>query len=175
MARGRSFTARPAKRAKAWANMGESGFTEAFSANGTQIIGGTVGQTFESRSTILRCRGHGIIQANGAVAGDQAVLTLGLGLVDLDAFNAGDGSMPDPADDERFGWLWFGSFPVFTGTPLTDVSQVGGAVRYEIDTKAMRVTRLNQVLVLIGQYVDVTGTPPVEVVQGIIRVLSALA
>jgi len=173
VAHGRQFAA--ARRVKQWDNMGEVGVTEAFTANGTQIIAGAA-QTFNAGATILRVRGSGLITMKGATDNDKAAIALGLLLVDADAFAAGDSAMPDPADDSTRGYLWFGSWVlnsvIVTGT---QVSEACATVRFEIDTKAMRKTRATETLVMVGQYVDMAGAPPIDVMLGVMRVLTALA
>ena len=173
---GRNFA--PARREKQWVNIGEGGTLETFTANATQIIG-VAAQTFESRATILRVRGTGLIFIDNSVLNDLVVFTMGLVIVTSDAFAVGDSAMPDPADDQTIGWLWHGSWVLGAKVPLgsteANQSDIAGVVRFDIDSKAMRKTRVDETLVMVGQYVNLTGNPPLSVGLGVLRCLTALS
>ncbi len=116
--------------------------------------------------TILRCLGEVLVGPgnSGIVANDGMRVTFGLGLVTTDAFTVGATAMPDPASEPEFDWLWW--YPVALRFPTADGSLVGIAsesARIRLETKAMRRASHSETLVLLGQYEDITGTPPVRV------------
>ena len=107
---------------------------------GSTLIGAGAASTLEG-STVVRLRGHLLIQANTAV-GTQDHMTgaFGIGIVQNTAFTAGIASVPTPvteSSDEN--WLFhqfFSIAPPAGGETWAD--GVSSALRMDVDTKAMR-------------------------------------
>jgi len=152
----------------AWLNLDD--VLNAFTSNALAIIGTL---SFTGPGTIHRVRGgevSGFFVASAA--SDLATIVLALGIVSTDAATAGVGSMPAPFGDTDYPWMWWKSFT------LSDSDASGGQgvlgmhyFRTEIETKAMRIVKPKQSLVLVAQYIDAVGTPPITVVHSGSRVL----
>ena len=142
-----------------------------FTVDATGLFPGSV--TFSTMpGTILRMLGEYVIFPTSApAAGDEATLTVGIGIVSTDAFNAGSGSVPEPRNDSFYPWLYWASHMLaFSGTG-TDPSQAGGSVRKVFDIGSMRKVKPGESLVLVGEYVNITGNPPLTLAVGDTRVL----
>ena len=99
--------------------------------------------------TIVRTRGFVDMRLLSATAvGDGFNYALGLGIVTNDAFSIGVTATPNPFDDADWpGWLWHDM-----GTLKKVLGDVDGLWRrVEIDSKAMRKLRQNEVY---GLYMD---------------------
>ncbi len=89
-----------------------------------------------------------------AAATDSYLGSAGIAVVTLDAFNAGIGSVPNPETDADWdGWLWYSKIQLMGG--ITGDGAVAGVVRTEIDSKAMRKVRINDVIIGVHRYVEV--------------------
>ncbi len=156
---------------KTWNFLG--GLSADISSDSTIIISGST--TVLQSATVLRVRGQGFVALQAACAADdQADVVFGLGIFSADAVVAGSGSLPDPAGDPEYPWLWWKSiqmyFPfVIDGTGSDDSGQI--IHRFEIDTKAMRRMKVRESIVMVAQYADVSGAPPLRVSTGRCRVL----
>ncbi len=145
------------------------------SAAGGLLQGGSL--AFLAPATILRCRGY--VQAmfdETAQPGDQAVLTYGLGIVSSDAFAAGAASMPDPAGEPEYPWLWWGEIFLesrwATGAGNPQPAGWGpDRMRLDVDTKAMRKVKPGESLMWAIEVVSVAGGPQIEHRIGQTRVL----
>jgi len=132
-------------------------------ANSTFIL---AQQGFIDTFTVLRFVGELLVVPTGGgtfAAADAARVTVGLGIVTTDAATVGSSAMPDPADEPDFDWLWWYSTLVAWEDPTTPGQELGGTSRVPIASKAMRKMKPNMSVVILGQYVDVGGTPPVSV------------
>ncbi len=135
-----------------------------FTANGTQLLASFTaagGEPF----TFLRGIGELVIGPSSAgIAGaDKCKVTVGLGVVSADAATLGSTAMPDPTDEPDFPWLWW--YPNYFHYTDASGSFSGGkneSARVRLTTKAMRKVGPRQSLVLVGQYVDIVGTPPLD-------------
>ena len=163
------------KRRKSWSAI-PSQVTNLTAAS-TTIVSGALPFT-QLGDTVLRCQLDVLLQFTpGATfaVGDTVFLTCGLGIVTSDAFSAGSGSMPDPAGEAGFPWLYWRQICLQTGEGTSVISRSGTQIyRGRWDTKAMRKMTTGSSLVWICQYDDVIGAPDVTVNFGITRVLLAL-
>ncbi len=127
---------------------------------------------FTGPGTILRCRGRILVALDEShVLGDKAKLAVGLGITSTDAFNAGAGSMPDPASDVDYPWLFWDEVHL-NATAAADDQAFGGIVReIMVDSKAMRKVKPGEALSWVVQYADIVGTPVMDVMIGQTRVL----
>ncbi len=143
-------------------------------AEGTFLAPGFL--SFLANSTILRVRGEFTIgpDTNGTIASDdKCKIACGLGIFSTDAVNAGGGSMPDPNAEPEFQWLWYLSAAMTFGGTFTQeqLTEGGSFKRVTIDSRSMRKVRPGQSLAFVFQYVDVSGTPPIDINLGVLRVL----
>ena len=73
--------------------------------------------------------------------------TLGIGVTSLDAFTAGSGSLPAPFSDMDWpGWLYHNMGAMKATVGAISITNRTEPYRLEIDSKAMRKLRLNEVL-----------------------------
>ncbi len=106
------------------------------------------------------------------VAGDDATITIGVGIVTADAAALGTTAMPDPQAEPNFPWLWWKSIPVgYNNASVTQGEAAAGASRVTWESKAMRRVKGGQAIAIIAQYGDLSGTPPITVVLGATRML----
>ena len=118
-------------------------------------------------STVVRVRGNygwSVAGANGSGA-----CTLGIMLVNAPALAVGIGSLPTPLTDIGSDWLWWDSFGWDNVGTVGDGPVLAG--QRMIDTKAMRKTALNQVLVLITEIQGLGATAGIATIAGSLRVL----
>jgi len=126
--------------------------------------------------TCLRLIGEYIIAAAATtiVAADFASIAVGIGVVSTDAATLGASAMPDPAGEPDFPWLYWASHSFsFLTTSDPEPSGAAGSVRKAFDVKSMRKIKPRESLVMVAQYTDVTGAPPLNWGHGITRVLVA--
>ena len=123
--------------------------------------------------TIMRMIGEYLISPTTAPAADDAVvITVAFGIVSTDAFAAGAASVPDPAAEPEYPWLYWAEHPLSFDLSAAFTS-VAGAVRHTYDIRSMRKLRRGQSLARIVQYSNVGGNPPISVHLGGTRVLIA--
>jgi len=113
--------------------------------------------------TVVRIRGFievNLVAADAALSGFN--FAAGIGIVTLDAFTAGAASVPNPFSDIQWpGWLWHHLGGIHAPQEILDLNQVA-AQRIEVDSKAMRKVRLNEVMTLIMSFGE-TATATVNV------------
>ena len=148
-------------------------------ADGIFLASGALVAT--TRETIRRIRGVIFYSLSGMLsANDRCIVASGIGIVSTDASVAGAASMPDPAVDIDYPWLWWRERTFWAPGVMTnatwDQGTLGAAGEVvEVDSKAMRIIRPGQSLVWIFQYVNGTGTPPVDVEVASHRILLGLS
>ncbi len=150
---------------KQWSVFGP--FRTLFTVNVTTLLGGLGGSPF----TVLRMLGEYTIGATSTpVAADECVVSVGIIVVQDDAFVVGSTAMPDPQDDIS-PFLYWNSHPLKFVDANTNPSTPMAAVRHSFDVKSMRRLVAGETLALVGQYFDVNGAPPVSLSFGATRVL----
>ncbi len=172
MARGR--TQFP-KKSKAWSGLGSA--ANAFGSSATALILSVAQGT--APSTILRILGNWFVQPTpgGTIAAlDAAEVCLAVGVVSTDAAAVGSTAMPDPITEEGYPWLyWKSFFYQASDAAIPEVgSTPGGGHFFDVDVKSMRRVMPNQSVVVIAQYLDNSGTPPLTVHWSGARILSTL-
>ncbi len=157
-----------ARQRKEWDGIGvnQLGLTAA----GTSSLGGL---DFTEARTILRMLGSFTVAAvETLVDTDQAVITLGIGIISTDASAAGATAFPDPGVEPEYPWLWWRSVPIHvTGALPGDVNGPVGSERIWFDSRSMRKVKPRETLQVIVEYTDLVGTPPITIGLGGIRVL----
>ena len=161
---------RGAKMSKIWRDIGPG--SSPLNTHGLTTLLGTL--DFNQPETILRMVGEYSFQpdtTSAAVAGDRAVITVGIGLVSLDAAVAGATALPDPDGDSQYDWLYWHAHSYYVGTILTNPVI---ALRHQIDVRSMRRAKARQTLVFLVQFDIESLTPVVRFMQPRIRVLVGL-
>ncbi len=120
--------------------------------------------------TILRTLGNILVVPTGGgtfASGDSASITFGLGLVITDAFTVGASAVPDAADEADFDWLWwYASLVSFEASVDNPGQEIGLTERIRIESKAMRKVKGHGMsYVLLGQYTNLSGNPPMNVIS----------
>ena len=156
---------------KAWDGM--AGQANAITASSTFLASGLL--NFAEPFTILRMLGEYTIGPTSAPAAlDNADVTIGIGVVSTDAATLGATALPDPADEPEFPWLYWASHDFFfAGTGAQPAIEVAG-LRRSFDIKSMRKVKPRESLIVVGQYTDRVGAPPLQINVQQTRVLLAV-
>jgi len=146
-----------------------------FSSSAVKILGSGV-LPFAERLTIIRTRGFLEFELTSASAAAEGFnFVAGIGIVTADAFAVGVTAIPSPFDDINWpGWLWIQGMSMVTvhgALAIGDPSD--NPVRLDIDSKAQRILRQNEVAFLAVQGGE-TGTA-VAAVRGYTRMLVKLS
>jgi len=164
---------RSTRMTKTWSNVNIGGSANLASAS-TNILG--LVSVVLQPETILRAIGEVFVSIRTATTAlDEAIITFGLGIVSADAASAGGTSMPDPADEPEYPWMWWHTHHFFSAFAVdgTGSDEFGvGMIRIPVLTKAMRKVKPQQAVVLLAQYEDIAGTPALRV-GGHVRCLVA--
>ena len=163
----RSFSGR--RMTKEWNGTLRS--TQAFTSDAQTLILGAV--SFLIPATVLRMIGEYTIGNGtaGVTAGDQCAMTIAIAKVATDAFTLGATAMPDPSVEPQYPWLFWRSHALWWN--VSETASGGGAattVRQGFDVKTMRKIKPSETLVVVAQYEDLAGLPPVQVAMGPVRV-----
>ncbi len=128
--RGRMLTPR---RRKEWSGLPGTIFaltSDSTTAGGILAFAG-------SGNTILRMMGGYVIGPTSAPAAvDRVVLTVAMGIVSSDAASAGSASLPDPADEPEYPWLYWRQHALFFAGVDPEASAVGAGVRESFDVRS---------------------------------------
>ncbi len=155
---------------KSWSAL--TALNQAFTGNLTAILSGAT-ESLEAL-TVMRLIGDYVISPSQApVVQDQARISVGIAKVSTDAAAAGAGSMPDPDDEPNFPWLYFASHPFHFADVSSDPSSAAASVRVHFDVKTMRKCKPRESIVMIAQYANVVGNPPLTMATGVTRILIA--
>ncbi len=146
---------------RSWA-VGVGGGDRVALAAGTQIVGGGINPTANSL-TLMRMRGRLALYRTAVAAAvtDRQRITMGMGRFSLDAFILGAAGLPEPSSDISFPWLWWDTFWIearSTGATRAPEIQDIIALNEAVDIKAMRKFTIDEVLALVVEVHDVTGT-----------------
>ena len=154
-----------------------------FTASAKGLIGAGAASVADGQ-TVVRIRGEFLAYLTGVTAvNDGYLCALGIGIASEDAFmDIGVTALMDPISDVDWdGWLYHRYFSIHATSTLTGVAAedldfanvVAAAVRFEIDTKAMRKIPEGDVLYMILQVVLDGGAT--LLVHGATRALVMLA
>ncbi len=122
--------------------------------------------------TILRMIGEYIITPRLApTAVDSVFISLGIGVVSSDAAAAGAASLPDPAGEPDFPWLFWATHSFFFSTTTTDPSDAGSSLRRAFDIRSMRKMKPRESLIFVVEYANVIGNPDMQINLAQTRVL----
>jgi len=155
-------------------------FWEGASVNSTVTTGASVINTVLSEAqlenvpapTIVRIRGSILVQVTASAATPgRSSCVLGIKLT-TGAALAG-AAVEQPLLDIGSDWIWWTAVPLFlAGGSVAAPNSDGRSIvhRVEVDSKAMRKTGINSVLVLVAQNEVITSTQTFDV-QAVLRVL----
>ena len=135
----------------------------------TTTLGASI--AFAVPLTILRIRGEVVINMDGAADNASNQVTVGLGIISSDAFAAGAGSVPEPATESEYPWMYWYSTPLRVAdfsAIATEASQIAAASRLVVDSKAMRKVKPGESLVWV---IETSAAIAINVTVGVTRVL----
>ena len=149
MARPRTVqrTSRRGGRLSEWIGVADQAFSNVASGGATLISSFTPLETL----TVIRNRGVISIQPQAVTADLDIVGAFGMGIVSVEAFNAGVASMPEPFSDAQWsGWMVWQAFAFrFELLDTTGANFVPWTM--ELDSKAMRKMGPHEVLIAIAE------------------------
>ena len=163
------------RQAKQWDAL--PGIEFAMTADGT--FSGPV-FAFSAPFTVLRMLGEYTIAPTAVVvAGERCEVAVAIGVVSTDAATLGATALPDPISEPDFPWLYWAMHPLHWGAAVSGTAGEGpqgvaGSVRKSFDIRSMRKMKPRESLVLVAQYGDLGGTPPVTTIVMPTRVLLGL-
>ena len=159
-----------ARQGKSWEQL--PSVSQSYTVATTIALGGLA---FEVLSTVLRMIGEYLFCPDAApVAQDACLIAVGIGVVSTDAAILGATALPDPVDEPDYPWLYWGVHPYFAPDTGTGSTLGAKAARIAFDVKSMRKVTTRQTLQMVGQYVDISGVPPVQFIAATTRVLVGL-
>ena len=164
----RGFRTRSPGRRVGWSPGPKSaaqGASVGFSATGA-ILGTISSQATLDGLTIVRLRGECTAQlVTASSQGDGFSCAVGVALVTTAALTAGVASVPTPLTEEGWdGWLYHRYFQLFAGAAIaaaTAAQQIdlthptSAAVRFEVDSKAMRKDTVDNAVMVVFEAVEV--------------------
>ena len=157
------------RRNKSWFFI--DGASTSMTADGTFALNGLSTST---QTTVMRCLGEYIITPTSApAAADRCEVTVAIGVVSSDAFAVGASALPDPGSEPDYPWLYWQSHALFFPTTDPESGAAAASVRHTFDVKSMRKINARESLILVAQYRDGNGLPPVTLAAGSTRVLLA--
>ncbi len=140
-------------------------------AGAQTALGGSL--AFNIPATILRLRGELLFVLDGAAESASIFVTVALGVISSDAFAAGSGSVPDPAAEAEYPWMYWSTVALInqssdTAATAGEQNQVGQAYRLQFDSKAMRKVKPGQSLAWI---VETGSATPIDIIISQTRAL----
>ena len=102
----------------------------------------------DEAETLLRSRGRFRMVLNAAAIDESVTIAVGLAIVSARAAAAGVASLPRPATEGSYPWLWhdFGVASTFQGQASGTFAQVIDMI---VDSKAMRKVKEDEVMVFV--------------------------
>ncbi len=141
-------------------------------ANAT-FIGSSL--AFTSAATVLRMIGEYVIAPTSApTALDEVIIAAAIGVVSSDAAAVGSSAMPDPNAEPEYPWLYWASHDFYFPGADPEAAIASASVRKTFDIRSMRKIKPRESLVWVFQYADGTGTPPMTLGMGNVRILVGL-
>ena len=117
--------------------------------------------TADEAETLLRLRGEVYMELDAGATDEMATVAVGVGVVSARAAIAGTGSIPRPATDGAYPWLWHGFMNVSSGQGASVPVDLASLFdRLSVDSKAMRKLKETEVIVIVFEIcesVDQTG------------------
>ena len=165
--RGSGFRSHRSQRRKTSWNIGpQSGVDGApQTLSGTNVDLATGGAVVVAEGvTLVRTRGELAMHLEVASLQDGFHGAFGIAVATSTAFTAGIGSLPTPLDEESWdGWLYHRYFSLLAGgivaaataaTQQNQINSTSAALRFEVDSKAMRKLQVDQTIYAALQVVE---------------------
>jgi len=127
--------------------------------------------TADEAETLLRTRGNLLTILDASAVNENATIAVGIGVVSARAAAAGAASVPRPATEGAYPWIWYGWFNVTSGIEAAVIPQYLGE-RLMIDSKAMRKIKETEVVVLVFEVCESTDQGGQVSLFGGLRVLT---
>ena len=110
----------------------------------------------DEAETILRTRGRVMAHFDPASVNESVTVAVGLAVVSARAVAAGAASLPRPATEGAYPWLWHGWLMMdsFAVQILEASASPAWVDRLEIDSKAMRKVKETEVVALVFEICD---------------------
>jgi len=163
------FRGRGRRMDKSWVKL--PGINLAMTAAGSSL-GSNFG--FTEARTILRMIGEYTISPTTAPSAlDSCLITIGIGIMSSDAITAGSGSVVDPSAEAEYPWLYWKGHSFVFGSSSADPSSESGSVRVDFDIRSQRKVKPREGLMIVAEYSDIVGTPPLTFSFAGARVLLA--
>jgi len=124
----------------------------------------------DEAETILRTRGRFRFLIDAATTNESATIAMGIGVVSARAVAAGAASLPRPATEGAFPWL-FHDWAIVTSFAGLG-SGPGESFDISVDSKAMRKIKETEVLALVFEVCESTDNGGNVRVDGGLRVLT---
>ena len=145
-------------------------------ASGTLVAMASL--VFTGPGTILRMIGEYVIFPTAPlVAGDEAVVQVGIGIFSSDAVTLGATALPEPFGDVSYaGWLYTADHPFGANAAVEESALALMSIRKHFDVKSMRKFRTDQTIAMVAMLADVGsgGAPPMTIVAGGTKLLGAI-
>ena len=152
---------------KFWTN-----FSPVSVESATAQVNGGARIDIASPSTILRIRGSWWAMFNETVqVDDQMTITVGIGVATTDAATVGGASLPSPASDIDFPWLYWDQVTLQSLVAAAPTAWGTAMQQRTVDSKSMRKLRPNQSLVWVSEYTSPSGAPVTLFFSPAMRVL----
>ena len=145
-----------------WSNIISSLITTSLGTG--KAVGTSIGVASGGGVTLIRTRGNLSLHLDPTAIGDATQVGVGLGLYTSDAFAAGAASMPGPLTEVDYDWIFHTVLvlgPSFTATE--DGTNILHNLWVEVDSKAMRKLKPNQVLGWIVEGAFLAGSGVVDI------------
>jgi len=140
---------RSQRRKTAW-GVGPEAVDVSGSASGHTLWTNGVSLNNEEQATITRIHGVGqIVLLTAAAAGDGYFGAMGFGIVTAEALAGGVTTVPSALVDANWdGWMWhqFLDIRAVTATIADGVNAMSATLRFQIESKAQRILRSDDVL-----------------------------
>ncbi len=134
-----------------------TGFNDTFNALAAGSVAKTLGLAAHEPETLLRIRGSLLAYVDGTQApGGQVKVGVGIILVPEGTATT---VLWSPITDSDAPWIWYDSFHLGYEEYVTDVIDAPGAAGYRsvIDNKAMRITRNQEIQLVVEQATTATA------------------
>ena len=157
--------------AKQWGSIPAANITIAANSTVAPAAFGVV-----EAQTVMRMLGEyviGVTPATPPTLGDKVGIAVGLGVISSDAFAAV--ATPDPAAEPEYPWMYWASYCLSfnEGAAVQRTGTLGG-LRVSFDIRSMRKMKPRESLAWVIQYVDIVGTPSVDIEIAHTRLLLAV-
>ena len=152
------------KRSTGWAQGPGGEANTTVTSSSIQILGSGV-VTILGKVTLIRTRGELSFALSAATAGANGfACAFGIAVLTTPAFSAGTGSIPGPITEMDWdGWLYHRFFNCLSNAPITNAASedvdamlpVAAAVRFEVDSKAMRKFDEDETIAAVFESVEI--------------------